>query len=142
MLILFQPVRSLFKWIRSFSTSARSTQVFSTLFVSSVPTLSFFSRLPTLFIQGLRDIQIKYPFIDGKPLHSFPSISLSGDSQEDTKGSFKFIILHSFLLRWIQFKLLVLIISLSSFQMFSHAGAPLNHPLLAIQLFRSAEDIS
>ena len=30
----------------------------------------------------------------------------------------------------------------SSFQMFSHAGAPLNHPLLAIQLFRSAEDIS
>ena len=26
--------------------------------------------------------------------------------------------------------------------MFSHAGAPLNHPLLAIQLFRSAEDIS
>ena len=31
---------------------------------------------------------------------------------------------------------------LSSFQMFSHAGAPLNHPILAIQLFRSAEDIS
>ena len=26
--------------------------------------------------------------------------------------------------------------------MLSHAGAPLNHPLLTIQLFRSAEDIS
>ena len=29
-----------------------------------------------------------------------------------------------------------------SLQMFSHPGAPLNHPLLAIQLFRSAQDIS
>ena len=42
---------TLFKWIRSFSTSARSTQVFSTLFVSSVqvvfvfqPSHPFYSR--------------------------------------------------------------------------------------------------
>ena len=26
--------------------------------------------------------------------------------------------------------------------MFSHAGAPLNHPILVIQLFQSDEDIS
>ena len=56
------------------------------------------------------------------------------------KMFFKFIILHSFLLRWIQFKLCRSYLSL--FQMFSHAGAPLNHPILVIQLFRSAEDIS
>ena len=30
----------------------------------------------------------------------------------------------------------------SLFQMFSHAGAPLNHPLLAIHLFWSTKDIS
>ena len=48
----------------------------------------------------------------------------------------------SFILRWIQFKLSVLIISLSSFQMLSHAVAPLNLSPLAIRLFRSAGDIS
>ena len=47
-----------------------------------------------------------------------------------------------FLLRWIQFKLLIFIIFLSSFLMLSHADAPLNHSLLAIQLSRSVEDIS
>ena len=31
---------------------------------------------------------------------------------------------------------------LSLFQMLSHAGVPFNHPLLAIQLFRSVQDIS
>ena len=31
---------------------------------------------------------------------------------------------------------------LSSFQMLSHASAPLNYPILAIHLFHSAEDIS
>ena len=31
---------------------------------------------------------------------------------------------------------------LSLFQMFSRAGAPLNHPLLTIQLFQSAQDTS
>src|SRR3954471_14591962 len=54
--------------------------------------------------------------------------------------SFKFIIRHSFLLRWFQFKLCRSY--LSSFLMLSYVGAPLNHPLLAIQLFQSTEDIS
>src|SRR4051812_7214474 len=48
----------------------------------------------------------------------------------------------SFLLRWIQFKLSVLIIFLLSFQVLSYAGVSLNYSPLAIQLFWSAEDIS
>ena len=36
----------------------------------------------------------------------------------------------------------MLVTFLSLFQMLSHAGVPLNHPLLAIHLFWSAEDIS
>ena len=47
-----------------------------------------------------------------------------------------------FLLQWIQFKLSVLIVFFSSFQMLSHAGVPLNHPLLVLHLFWSDEDIS
>ena len=54
------------------------------LFVSSTPKLPYFSRLPTLFLQGLKDIKSNIHFIDGKSLHSFPSMFLSGDSQEDT----------------------------------------------------------
>ena len=46
-----------------------------------------------------------------------------------------------FILRWIQFKLSVLIISLSSFQMLSHAGASHNRSPLSIRI-RSAKDIS
>ena len=57
--------------------------------------------------------------------------------------SFKFINLHSrILLWWINFKFSVLIIFLSSCQMLSHAGAPLNHSPLATHLFWSAQDIS
>src|SRR3954465_15009731 len=46
----------------------------------------------------------------------------------------------SFLLRWFQFKLYRSYLFLVS-NVFSRTGAPLNHPLLAIQLFRSDEDI-
>ena len=55
----------LFKWIRSFSTSARSTHFFSTLFVSFVPSCLCFSRPPTPFSSRT---QISFPtihFIDG-----------------------------------------------------------------------------
>ena len=78
--------------------------------------------------------------MDVKFLHYFLSMLLSGDSQEDINeaASSSF----SFLLWWIQLKLSMLIIFLFSFQMFSHAGATLNHSSRAIQLFRSAEDAS
>ena len=67
---------------------------------------------------------------------------LSGDSKEDTDGasSLLFFILFSYPVNLIQ--VLLLIISFSSFQIPFHAVAPLNLSLLAIQLFRSAEDIS
>ena len=58
-------------------------------------------------------------------------------------NSFNFIILHSrILFRWIQFKLQVLILSPSPFQVLSYDGVSLNLSLLAILLFRSAQDIS
>ena len=67
---------------------------------------------------------------------------LFGDSQEDTNRGSSSSFFVSFILRWNQFKRLVLIISLSLFSMFSHAGAILNRSPLAILLFRSAQDIS
>ena len=78
-----------------------------------------------------------------KSLHSFPLIFLSGDSQEDTNGalSLSFFILIFSLVDSIQ-AFGVDHIPFPLFQMLSHAGAPLNHPLLAIHLFWSAEDIS
>ena len=79
--------------------------------------------------------------MDVKSLHSFLSMFLSGDSRED-RQEFQFH--HSsffFLLWWIQFKLSVLIVFLSSFQMLSHVGASLNHPPLAIHVIWSAKDI-
>ena len=106
------------------------------------PKLPLFSRPATLFLQGhiflnslsilwmwslsILFCQCSYPVILKKILTEL----------QVHHSSF------SFLLRWIQFKLSVLIISLSSCQMLSHAGAPLNHSLLAIHLSWSVEDIS
>ena len=95
--------------------------------------------LPPFFFKG-SDVLIKYPFILVKSLHPFPSIFLSGDSHEDPNGASSY---HSlFLLFSGGFN--------SSFvdhipflvSMLFHAGPPINHPFLAIQLFQSAKDIS
>ena len=132
----------LFKWIRSFQHLWDQFQVFSTVSVSSVPKLPLFSHSPTLFLQGLRFLnhvsfylrEVSLFFSFDVLIRWFPMKMLN---------SFKFIILHSrILLRWIQSKLLIFIIFLSSFLMLSHADAPLNHSLLPIHLFWSAEDIS
>ena len=68
---------------------------------------------------------------------SYPVISHEDDQQ---------IQVHhpslSFLPRWTQVKLSVLIVLFSSFQMLSYAGALLNYSSLAFHLFRCAEDIS
>ena len=72
-----------------------------------------------------------------KSLHSFQSMFLPGGSHEDAlqvhDSSFSFFS-GGFNSSFVDHVL-------SSFQMFSHAGATLNHSPLAIQLFRSAEDI-
>ena len=65
------------------SISTRSTQVFSTAFVSSISSCLCFSHPPSLCFFEDPDFFIKYPFILVKSRHSFPSIFLSGDSHED-----------------------------------------------------------
>ena len=61
----------LFKWIQSFSTSARSTLSFLTGVCFIRPKLSLFSRSPTLFFKD-SDILIKYPSYgcEGSPFFS------------------------------------------------------------------------
>ena len=132
----------LFKWIRSFQNSQDHLSVFPTLFVSSVPSCLCFPAFPPFFFKD-SDFLIMYPSY-GCEVSPFFSINvLTWWFSGRCSGSFKFIILHSrILFRWIQLKLSVLIIALSSFQMLSQAGISLNHSPLAIQLFRSAEDIS
>ena len=72
--------------IPSFSPSARSILSFLNGVHSISPKLPLFSCPPTLFFKD-SDFLFKYPFIDGKPLHYFSSMFLSGDSQEDTNGA-------------------------------------------------------
>ena len=127
---LIQPVQSPFQLI------------ISMVFVSSAPKFSLFFRPPTLFLQGLRFL-------------NRVSILLMGSLSILFRQCFYPVILRKiltelqvhhpsllFLVRWIHFKLSVLIIFLSSFLMLSHVDAPLNHSPLTIHLFRSVEDIS
>ena len=65
---------------------------------------------------------------------------LCGDSQEDTNGASSVLFFVLFFSDGFNSSFVEHI--LSSFQMLSHAGAPLNLSLLAIHLFGSAEDIS
>ena len=103
------------------------------------PKVTLFSRHPTFFFKD-SDFLTKYPFYS-REVPSFFSINvLTRWFSWRCSSSFSFFIL--FLLRWIQFKLSVLIIFPSSFQVFSYAGVSLNHSPLAIQLSRSVEDIS
>ena len=114
-------------------------QFFSTVFVSSVSKLPLFfpPSFPLFFFKD-PDFLFQHPFIAVKSFHSFPSMFLSGDCHEDV------LLVHHSPFSFFSggFKSSFVDHILSSFQMFSHAGAPLNHPLLAIQLFRSAQDIS
>ena len=102
------------------------------------PSCLCFSRPPTLFPQGLRFLyqvflysceispfllrQCSYPVILKKILTKLQVIIIRSLSSPVDSIQVLSII--------------------SSFQIFSHAGAPLNHPLLAIRLFRSAQDVS
>ena len=121
------------------STPAKiNYQLFSMVFASSVSSCLCFSSPPTLFLQGFGFLN-QASFYSCEVSSFFSFNVLPGGSHEDALLVRHFSLI--FLLRWIQFEFSVLIIFFSLFQMFSHAGAPLNHPLLTIQLFRSAEDI-
>ena len=74
------------------------------VFVSFIPSCLCFPALPPFFLKD-SDFLIKYPFIHVKSLHSFPSMFLSGDSQEDTNGALTSSLFVLFLLQWIKFKL-------------------------------------
>ena len=112
---------------------------FSTVFVSSVPSCLCFSRPPPFSFKE-SDVLTKYPFYSCEVSPFFSFMFLPGDSHEDSNGASVHHYLP-FLLWWIQFKLSIFIIFLSSFLMFSHDDAPLYHSSLAIQLFHCAEDI-
>ena len=103
---------------------------------------AFVSCPPTLFLQGFRFLnQLSTLMMEVSPFFSF--MFLPGDSHEDSNGASSSSLFTHFLLRWIQIKLWCSSYPLfSSFQIPSHAGAPHIHSFLAIQLFRSAKDIS
>ena len=104
------------------------------------PSCLCFPALPPFFFKD-SDFLIKYHFIDGKSLLLFFQCSYPVISHEDAQ---QFQVHHPslvFLLRWTQFKLSVLIIFPSLFQVFSYVGSSLNHFPFAIKLFRSAEVI-
>ena len=123
--------------IPSFSPSARSILSFLNGVCFVHPKLPLFSRPPTFFFKDSY-ILIKYPFIHVKSLHSFQSMFLPGGSHEDVLQVYH----SSFLFSSGGLNSSFVDHILSLFQMFSHAGAPLNHQLLAIHLFWSTEDIS
>ena len=132
----------LFKWIRSFSTSARSTLSFSQWYPFHLPKLPLFSCPLTLFVQGLRFLnqvsillmwslsilfhQYSYPVILMKSLteiqvHHSSFFSFSGGLNSS------FHVDH------------ILFLVSNAFPM---TGAPHKHSTLAILFFRSAQDIS
>ena len=94
----------LFKWIRSFQHPQDQVSVSSEwcLFRPS-PSCLCFSHPPSLLFSSRTKISSSsIHFIDGKSLHSFPSMFLPGGSQEDV-----LLVRHSSflsLLRWIQVK--------------------------------------
>ena len=101
--------------------------------------------IPYLFLSGvLKDsgFLIRYPSYGCEVSSFFPSMFLSSDSREDSNGASSSSFFILFLLRWIQYKLSVLIIFFFSFQVLSYAGAPLNHSLLGIPSFSSVKYIS
>ena len=77
----------LFKWIRSFSTSARSTLSFLTGVCFIRPQVAFLFPPSHPFSSRTKISSSSIHFIDGKFLHSFPSMFLSGDSHEDSNGA-------------------------------------------------------
>ena len=77
----------LFKWIRSFQHPQDQVSVLlNAICFIHLQVVFVFSRPPTLFLQGIRCLnQVSFYSCEVSP--SFPSMFLSGDSQEDTNGA-------------------------------------------------------
>ena len=104
MSILFQPACFSSSGSDHFQHPQDQLKVFSTLFVSSVPSCLCFPAFPPFFFKD-PDFLIEYPFFKVKFLHSFLQCSYPMISHENAQ---QFQVHHPsllFLLRWIQFKL-------------------------------------
>ena len=113
---------------------------FSQWYPFHLPKLPLFSRRPTLFLQWL--IYFNQVSIYSCEVSSLFSINvLIWWSLVKMLTSFKFIILRSLFFSG-GFNSSFVDHILSSFQMFSHAGTPLNHSLLDIPSSSSVEYIS
>ena len=119
-------------------------QLFSMVFVSSVSKLPLFfpPSLPFVFLQGLRFLlQVSILLMGSFSILfrqcSYPVILMKILMELQVRHSSFF----SSPVDLIQ-ALVLSILLFFFFQCFSYAGAPLNHPSLAIKLFRSAQDIS
>ena len=117
---------------------------FSTVFVSSVSKLPLFfpPSPPFVFLQGLRFLlQVSILLMGSFSILfrqcSYPVILMKILMELQVRHSSFF----SSPVDLIQ-ALVLSILLFFFFQCFSYAGAPLNHPSLAIKLFRSAQDIS
>ena len=107
-----------FKWIRSFQHPKDKVSVLlnGVCFIRLQVALVFPPSHP--FLQGTRFlIQVSFYWCEASPFF-FPSIFLSGDAHKDTNGASSSSLFILFLLRWIQFKILVLIISFPCFRSF------------------------
>ena len=128
----------LFKWIRSFQLpqDQLSLRLNGVCFIR-LQVAFVFPAHPPFFLKD-SDFLIKCRFIHVKSLHSFPSIFLPGGSQEDV-----LLVRHSsFFSSPVELIQALIDHILFLFQIPSHTGAPHNNSLLAIHLFRSAQDIS
>jgi len=142
MLILFQPVCFSSSGSDHFNIRKINSKFSSTVSIPSAPSCLCFSHPLTLFLQGLRFLyQVSILFMWRLFILvfecSYPVILMKILMELQVRHSSFF----SSPVDLIQ-ALVLSILLFFFFQCFSYAGAPLNHPSLAIKLFRSAQDIS
>ena len=119
MSILFSTSVFLFRWIRSLQhwQDQLSVPLNNVCFIRSKLPLFFPPAHPFLLKDS--DVLIKYHFILVKSLHSFSVNVLIRWFSEDSNGASSSSFFILFLLRWIQFKLLVFLYPCPHFKYFS-----------------------
>ena len=117
----------LFKWVRSLQHQQDHLSLLlnGVCFICLQVAFVFPTLPPFCFSSRTKISSSSIHFIDGKFLHSFPSMFLSGDSHEDSNGASSSSFLVLFFSGGTNSRFVDHI--LPSFQMFSHAGAILNH---------------
>ena len=133
---------SLLKWIRSRQhLQDHLSLLLNVVCVIHLQVAFVFPTLPPFCFSSRTKISSSsIHFIDGKFLHSFPSMFLSGDSHEDSNGASS----SSFLVLFFSggFKSSFVDHTFFLISMSSHTAAPHYHSTSRYLLFRSAQDIS